>query len=125
VSAREELSVVLREHRYDRVRAVCECSDEVQVGLNCDAETHEQHAASIILAAGYSKPRTITTAEELDALGWKATVLDANGCVWVNDGDTLDEWASLSERNLQGGPIWRGSADIALPATVLHEGEAK
>lgn len=81
----------------------------------------KEKAADAILAAGYSKPRTITTAEELDAMGWKATVLDANECVWVNDGDTLDEWASLGERDPQGGPIWRGSADIALPATVLHE----
>lgn len=34
--------------------------------------------ADAILAAGYSKPRTITTAEELDALPEGSAVLDAD-----------------------------------------------
>lgn len=84
-------------------------------------ETYAHMIADGLLAFGYRKPRKITAAEEVDALGFMATILDANGCVWVNDGDTLDEWASLGESDSQGGPIWRGSADIALPATVLHE----
>ena len=77
--------------------------------------------ADAILAAGYSKPRTITTAEELDALTQRATVLDGNGHVWTNDGDTLDQWGSVSDPEAYGGPKWLGSADLALPATVLHE----
>jgi hypothetical protein len=73
-----------------------------------------------LIVAGYAKPRTITTAEELDMLGANAAILAANGCVWVNDGDDEEPWASLAE-DFHGGPIWANAADIALPATVLHE----
>jgi len=38
-------------------------------------------AAQQILAAGYSKPRTVTTSEELDALNEGAVVLDSDE--WV------------------------------------------
>ena len=55
MNARDELAELLNQHRYDRVRAVCSCSDLVQVGLRCDPETHEQHVASILIGAGYVK----------------------------------------------------------------------
>ena len=79
-------------------------------------------AAGAILAAGYRKPRTITTAEELDALPAKSVILDRSGTPWVSDGDPTQPWASVCE-DPYGGPIWEDSARIALPATVLHEGE--
>ena len=80
--------------------------------------------ADAILAAGYRKPRTITTVEELDALPMGAAILDTLRAVWVNDGDTVAPWASLGEGNLEGGPIWVSAEDIALPATVLYAPEA-
>jgi hypothetical protein len=81
-----------------------------------------QKAAEFALAAGYRKPHTITTAEELDALGQSATILDAADHVWTNDGDTLDQWGSVTTPESYGGPKWVGSADIELPATLIHEG---
>lgn len=72
---------------------------------------------------GYRKPRIITTAEELDALGRGATVMDPAQDVWTNDGDTLDQWGSVTAAEPYGGPQWFGSADIALPVTVLHDPE--
>lgn len=108
MSARDELAAVI-EQAYD---------------LNEGMATFEL-LAHATLAAGYSKPRTITTAEELDALAQRATVLDGNGHVWTNDGDTLDQWGSVSDPETYGGPKWLGSADLALPATVLHEGATK
>ena len=63
--------------------------------------------ADAILAAGYVKPRVITTLEELDALEISSLVRDRQGAIVVND---LAGW----ERN-----DW-GYAP-KLPATVLWE----
>lgn len=73
--------------------------------------------ADAILAAGYRKPRTITTVEELDALADDSIILDAESVDWRRNG------------NLNFTPTWQTSlADdfafkdaIALPATVLWE----
>lgn len=76
-------------------------------------------AVERILAAGYRKPRTITTVEELDALPFGSVILDPTGL-------------SLHKNEFTG---WRASngakgispemlAQEALPATVLHETEA-
>jgi hypothetical protein len=72
---------------------------------------------------GYMRPRTITTTEELNALGRMATVLDSHGAVWVNDGDHAQPWASFAE-DPQGGPIWSDGEELALPATVIYSPEA-
>jgi hypothetical protein len=81
----------------------------------------DEELADAILAAGYRKPRTITAVEELDALGLRSTIIDADGEVWVNDGDSLDQWGSVTHPESYGGPKWIGPADVALPATVLYE----
>ena len=77
-------------------------------------------AADAILAAGYRRPRTITTTEELDTLPDGVIIMDGRG--------------SCREglRTMGGGNVWRAmgpakvlrSKEIALPATVLHEGSA-
>jgi hypothetical protein len=83
------------------------------------AESAIDAAAEVILAAGYRKPRTITTAEELDALpvgsvlldvdgntsrkfhgGWRTTVVEPDGSAWLSD----------------------CMEDADMPATVLYEG---
>ncbi|AOY72064.1 hypothetical protein ARZXY2_2534 [Arthrobacter sp. ZXY-2] len=74
--------------------------------------------ADDILAAGYRKPRTVTTTEELDTLPDGVIIMDGRG--------------SCREglRTMGGGNVWRAmgpakvlrSKEIALPATVLHEG---
>lgn len=68
--------------------------------------------ADAVLEAGYRKPRTVTTVEELDALGKGSVVLDADGDSFQFDGDY---W------RLAGyGDNFRGH-EIPFPATVLHE----
>jgi hypothetical protein len=106
--------------------------DELADDLQQYALTHDRDGsktwadyADAILAAGYSKPRTITTLEELDALGLGATVLDVLGDVWTNDGDDEDQWGSVTAKEDFGGPQWYGSSDILLAVTVLHEGATK
>lgn len=73
-------------------------------------------AADAILAAGYRKPRMVSTAAELYALGFQTVVMSAGGEVWrlgLYSADNLDE---------DGTRVYENS-DIALPATVLHEPE--
>lgn len=71
-----------------------------------------------------AKPRTITTVEELEALGKFSTIMEPNGSVWMNDGHPEDPWASFAE-DPYGGPIWTDSARITLPVTVLHDPAAQ
>ena len=79
-------------------------------------------AVERILAAGYRKPRTITTVEELDDLGRNSAILAGNGTVWVNDGDSEEPWACVTE-DFYGGPLWANGDGIHLPVTVLHKGD--
>jgi len=75
--------------------------------------------ANAILAAGYSKPRTITTAAELDALAEGVILRAEQGGVWTRAVDGI-------------GAVWRCAGyshhyradEIELPATVLFEREA-
>jgi len=77
-----------------------------------------------ILAAGFRKPRIVTTSDELDELSNKALIMTRHG-----------EYREAAKTVLSGN-IWRGmgptkvlrSAELAawhLPATVLHEGEGE
>jgi hypothetical protein len=79
-------------------------------------------AVERILAAGYVKPRTVTTVEELDALPVGAVVRSDIGVVYEKD-------AYFNEPD---NPFWTSVGDahqyasrrISFPATVLFEGEA-
>ena len=42
------VAAVLAGHQYDPDGCVCTCSDEVQVGLRCDSQTHSQHVATML-----------------------------------------------------------------------------
>jgi len=72
-----------------------------------------QGAAEAILAAGYRKPRTVTTVEELDALAEHAVILSDEGGVFEHEHGW---WRVTGSRD----PM--ASSELALPATVLHEG---
>lgn len=125
-SERDELSGILWGHHYEEYtmshdgteRSNCQCGAAVYPRMSL-----VQHQAQVALDADYRRPQQINRAEELDALGTKSVILDANGTPLVCDGDAAQPWASVCE-DPQGGPIWLDSADVALPATVLHVGGA-
>lgn len=75
--------------------------------------------ADAILAAGYRKPRTITTAEELDALPDGTVVMDGQGEVARK---LVYGWRVLVSE--AGFDAWLSDPleETYLPATVLHEG---
>jgi len=73
--------------------------------------------ANAILAAGYSKPRTITTVEELDALPYGSVVLDASSATATKlDADYWEVAGFASHFRVEA---------IDLPAAVLHERATK
>jgi hypothetical protein len=74
-------------------------------------------AADSILAAGYRKPRTITTAEELDALPAESVVLSATSHVYQHESEEdVTWWAHPGDQRVYA------SRQVRLPATVLHVG---
>ena len=73
-------------------------------------------AVERILAAGYRKPRTITTAKELDALELRSIVLDSGGEPFELTDNGWRYW--LYEESFS-------SLELSFPATVLYEPEAK
>lgn len=103
MTARDELAAVIVA-AYGEGNEECPCVQDFDV-------------ADAILAAGYRKPRTITTAEELDALPLGSVILDQVGL-------------SLHRNAFTGWCSSNGAKEIpmdmlmqeALPATVLHEG---
>lgn len=73
------------------------------------------YSADAILAAGYRRPRTVTTVEELDALPAGSMILDS-------DPDALLRTESAGWYSVHDGDhIPYSSSAITLPATVLHE----
>ena len=73
-------------------------------------DTYTHRLADAILAAGYRKTRTVTTAEELDGLAAGTIIRDPLPCIKWGSG----EWGTFSGDSV-------GSNRIDLPATVLHE----
>ena len=93
-----------------------------------DSDCPYEHAPSIadaILAAGYTKPRTIATAEELHALPVRSVLLTYGnkfGPLAVQKLST-DEPAGLDYFSV-GLAMPYSATEIHLPATVLHDPEA-
>ena len=85
---------------------------------NPDWAVSEVHDA--ILAAGYMKPRTVTTEDELDTL--------PIGSVVLSEGRSFRGGFRMSFQRWDDGLWHRGARsasthpDNFLPATVLHEG---
>ncbi len=73
--------------------------------------------AEAILEAGYRKPRTVTTIEEIDALPEGTIILDSDPDAMLKD---ADGWRSLLVPDVK-----LKSFTIGLPATVLHDPAAK
>ena len=72
---------------------------------------------------GYRKARTITTAEELDALPVGSAVGDSAGFLYERYAD--DEDPKFNYWFIPGDRRPYSTRRIALPATVLHEPEAQ
>jgi len=110
-SARDELALVLANaQRFRNGSSMLPSADHVSRLALDDADA--------VLAAGYSKPRTITTVAELDDLPEGAVVLDPLETVAICIGRGL--WT-------MGGDEYTAEelADdwLTFPATVLHEPE--
>lgn len=97
--------------------------EEVILGDWTDLEQAEAGAsyahriANGLIAAGYRKPRTITTVEELDALPEGSVIL-------TNGGEDSAQKDGEGEWYLWGGDFGLDSEDTHLPAIVLWEPEA-
>ena len=113
MSERNELADILNEATFED-------------GLPTIDFTELQRAADAILAAGYRKPRTVTTAAELDALPMDSAV----GCFDSADGTLLQvysqnvhgEWMALGTGLTLTSEGICGGNDYYL--TVLHEATA-
>ena len=93
-----------RDEREELAQVICTIDGPATIG--------GRELAQGILDAGYRKPRTITTAEELDALPVGSVVLDAD--------NVACQRMKLPELWESGGELITTKL-IPLPATVLHE----
>lgn len=85
-------------------------ADSTDTLLWADAE----RMAAALVEVGFRRPRTITTAEELDALPVDAVIRDDEGYVWERWGADPTYW------DCAGVPDWESNL-INLPAIVLWE----
>jgi len=106
MNARDELAEVIYKARW------------VDAVENAEMAT-DAKMAETILAAGWVKPRTITTVEELDALPDYSAVMLAgrDGLICQK---RYGSWALMGFDERVSLPQIAGD----LPATVLHEGQA-
>ena len=73
--------------------------------------------AAAVLEAGYTKPRQVTTVEELDALPIYSVVLDADGVAYQHYG----QWeAGGTEIQWSAEGRWWFTNQIPFPTTVLY-----
>ena len=95
--------------------------DELTDIISSNRNEYADNTASRILAAGYRKPRTITTVDELDALPDAVLILTEQGGYWesIKRMDRKNWWHEPGSTNVSP------SEDLTLPATVLHEGATK
>lgn len=78
-----------------------------------------EYAADVLLERGWTKPRTVTTAEELAALPLKSVILSDGGDAWQKEFTGLHGYTWMTyARHMDS----RRAASTLLPATVLHEG---
>jgi hypothetical protein len=122
MNARDELARIVDEVRDDPARRDMSRIIEREQSMARFQGFGEWDQARLVAhnlhAAGYRKPRTVTTAEELDALPIKSLVLALDGEVWqrIKGGWGLgpDDYPEMSETVL-----WQSSEGPS--ATVLWE----
>ena len=103
-NARDELAEIIQD-----------CGEYIP-GSHADDYVSPDKAADAILAAGYRKPRTITTAEELDDLTYGTAVAHDEG--W---GYTVAQRQAEDLRWYVTGCLEYIRPEALLPAMVIHE----
>jgi len=73
MSERDELALAIMHHPWIRdhkglYTGMCPTCPDLQIQGGCNSPSHAEHIADAILAAGYRKPRTISTAAEIREL---------------------------------------------------------
>ena len=89
--------------------------------LGGDMSTVLDKTSDAIIAAGYRKPRIITTTEELATLGFEVVIRDADGHVlerW-GDGDDAMVWVTVGVNHFVP------AGEITLPATAIYDPAAQ
>jgi len=103
-----------------------ELAEELAAAYGESPSSADDDAADAILAAGYVKPRTITTVEELDALPIGSVVLSDAYRYMMHGGADCGWRVSFQRWNdrlwHRGGRASDTHPDNFLPATVLYEG---
>jgi len=99
-----------RDDIYETARSVIDGELGILVNQS-DIENTADSLSYALIAAGYSKPRTITTAEELDMVDTGAVVRDETGDVLKL---TQRGWLSTDDEDV---------SYVVLPATVLYAPE--
>ncbi|TQJ60500.1 hypothetical protein FBY30_2768 [Arthrobacter sp. SLBN-83] len=109
MNARDELAALAREAIYKPAAS--------------SLVTHD--IADAILAAGYRKPRTITTAEELDALPVGSVVLRNGRAFQRFAPHRVNAFYEYKAWQCTDGGFVRSTKDgmSILPATVIHEAD--
>ena len=99
----------------DELAQVINSADDAWDKVVAPSVEWAQDMADAVLAAGYSKPRAITTAEELDALPEGTRIVDKAELL------TLEE---TSMECLEWVDRHGNACHVELPATVLYIPEA-
>ncbi|MCW2092815.1 UNVERIFIED_ORG: hypothetical protein M2328_006095 [Rhodococcus erythropolis] len=95
-------------------------ADIFRSAANIDQGLYEHEAqelANRLLAAGWSKPRTVNSAAELDALPMFTVIRSEQGSVWERQYGALGKPLWIEATQTRGFP--HTSDEITLPATVL------
>ncbi|MDF9748677.1 hypothetical protein [Arthrobacter sp. ES3-54] len=115
MSAREDIAALL--FTTDNSKAVAPWSEWEHSKKEPRLTEYVYAMADAILAAGYSKPHTITTVEELDALPEGSIVRTESYSLYVKDEIRVGPtswWVTTNEQ------FDFPSIDITLPATALY-----
>ena len=79
------------------------------------------YAADAILAAGWSRPRVVSSMDEVASLPVGSVVLDAFGATCTKTGAGLLGWRRVTTAVASGAGHWHAPY---VPLTVLFEGSA-
>lgn len=109
MNARDELAKLIADTKYPHLRPAWEERED-----RSPVKYFSRKQADALIAAGYVKPRTVTTVEELDALPAGTIIRDPLPCI---------KWGSGMWGTFSGDSV--GSNRIDFPATVLYEPEAQ